>query len=182
MIRSAREGIPDDAVNLHASVVVLDAGAVMVRGAAGAGKTHLALALIDGWQQQGRFARLLADDQVFVMRRDGRLLARTPLATAGLAEIRGVGIVEMPYEPAARVDLVVDLTGHGRPDAPLSMVRIEAVDLPLLTLRHRDTAASCVSVARALATIRAAPDGQNGEIMLASDNDLGLPSRRGRTT
>jgi len=182
MIRSAREGIPDDAVNLHASVVVLDAGAVMIRGRPGAGKTHLALELIDEWQRKGRFARLLADDQVFVMRRDGRLTARTPHAIAGLAEMRGVGIVEVPHEPAAQVDLVVDLVEQDAPDTPLSTVRIEAVDLPLLTLRHRDTAASCVSVARALATIRAVPGGQNGEIMLALDNDLGLPSRRGRTT
>lgn len=182
MIRSAREGIPDDAVNLHASVVVLEDGAVMIRGSAGAGKTHLALALIDGWQQEGRFARLLADDQVFVMRRDGRLVARTPHAIAGLAEIRGLGIVEVPHEPVARVDLVVDLVEREVPAAQLSTIRIEAVDLPFLTLRRRDTTASYMSIARALATIRAVPGGQNSEIMLASDNDLGLPSRRGRTT
>ena len=182
MIRSAREGMPDDAVNIHASAVVLEGGAVMIRGRAGAGKTHLALALIDRWQQQGRLARLLADDQVFVLRRSGRLMAHTPRAIAGLAEIRGVGIVELPHEPAAPVDLVVELVERELPAAPLSTVRIEAVDLPLLTLRGCDTVASCVSVARALATIRTTPSGQNGEIMLASGNDLGLPSRRGRTT
>lgn len=154
MIRSAREGIPGDAVNIHASAVVLDDGAVLITGPAGAGKTHLALALIDAWRGAGRFARLLADDQVFVMHRDGRLVARTPRAIAGLAEIRGVGIIELPYEPAAVVDLVVDLVDRDPLHPPPDKVRIESVDLPLLTLRSRDTDASLIAISAAVAAIR----------------------------
>ena len=154
MIRSAREGIPGDAVNIHASAVVLDDGAVIIRGRAGAGKTHLALALIDKWRQEGRFARLLADDQTFVMSRNGRLVAQTPRAIAGLAEIRGVGIVELPYEPAAVVDLVVDLVDRDPLHTPPAKVRIESVDLPLLTLRSRDTDASLIAISAAVAAIR----------------------------
>jgi len=161
MIRSAREGMPGDAVNIHASAVVLDDGAVLIRGPAGAGKTHLALALIDMWRERGGFARLLADDQVFVMQRDGRLVAQTPRAIAGLAEIRGVGIVELPYEPAAVVDLVVDLVDRDAPPAPPSRVRIQSVDLPLLTLRSRDTDASRVAISAAVAAIRAASRPEN---------------------
>lgn len=161
MTRSAREGIPSDAVNIHASAVVLDEGAVLITGPAGAGKTHLALALIDMWRKQSGFARLLADDQVFVMRRDGRLVAHTPRAIAGLAEIRGVGIVEVPYEPAAVVDVVVDLVDRDPPQAPPSSVRIESVDLPLLTLRSRDTDASLVAISAAVAAIRTASRREN---------------------
>ncbi len=161
MIRSAREGMPGDAVNIHASAVVLDDGAVLIRGPAGAGKTHLALALIDMWRGQGGFARLLSDDQVFVMQRDGRLVAHTPRAIAGLAEIRGVGIVELPYEASAVVDLVVDLVDRDAPPAPPSRVRIESVDLPLLTLRSRDTDASRVAISAAVAAIRAASRPEN---------------------
>lgn len=161
MIRSAREGIPGDAVNIHGSAVVLDDGAVLIRGPAGAGKTHLALALIDMWRKQNGFARLLADDQVFVMCRDGRLVAHTPRAIAGLAEIRGVGIVELPYQPTAAVDLVVDLVDRDLPQAPPSMVRIESVDLPLLALRPRDTDESLVAISAALATIRTASGREN---------------------
>lgn len=161
MTRSARDGMPDDAVNIHASAVVLDDGAVLITGPAGAGKSHLALALIEAWHGVGRFARLLADDQVFVMPRDGKLVARTPRAIAGLAEIRGVGIVELPHEPEAVVHLVVDLVDGNPPDGHLSTVRIEAVDLPLLTLKSRDTDASRDAISAAIAAIRTTSGREN---------------------
>lgn len=91
-------------LNIHASAVALRGRAILILGAAGAGKSGLALALM----AQG--ARLVADDRV-VLRVDGagRLLASAPPAIAGLIEARGVGILRVEVVPEAEVILAVDL-------------------------------------------------------------------------
>jgi serine kinase of HPr protein (carbohydrate metabolism regulator) len=61
------------------------------------------LRLIDGG------ACLVADDQVVVDARGGRLLARAPSALRGLIEIRGIGICAVEAAAEAPVSLVVDL-------------------------------------------------------------------------
>jgi len=55
------------------------------------------------------FARLVADDRVYLETAGGRLLVRPAEALAGLIEVRGVGLARVPYEPSAVVGLVVDL-------------------------------------------------------------------------
>ena len=72
-------------------------------GAPGAGKSDLALRLIEGG------ARLVADDQVTLMRNGETLLAAPPARIAGLLEVRGIGIVSMEFVPQCPVHLVVDL-------------------------------------------------------------------------
>jgi HPr kinase/phosphorylase len=182
MIRSAREGIPDGATNVHASAVVLDGVAVLIRGPSGSGKTHLALSLLAAWQDNGRHAVLLADDQVFVIRKGDRLEAHAPRAIAGLAEIRGTGIVELPHQPIAPVGLVVDLTAVAPSAGAPPVTRIEGVDLACLTLRPRDSDAAGRSVTAAMSAFAWPSEPKYRQNMLACDNDLGLPSRTGRTT
>ena len=82
---------------LHASAVEIGGHAVLLTGASGRGKSDLALRLID------RGAVLIADDQVQLTVDDARLLASPPAAIAGLVEIRGIGIVELP-RPRPRSD------------------------------------------------------------------------------
>lgn len=154
MTRSAREGVPDEAVNIHATAVVLDGGAVLVTGRAGAGKTSLALALIERWRSEGRFARLLSDDQVFVAPLACRLEAFAPATIAGLVEIRGVGIVKMPYVAQAVVDLVVDLGGGAVPAGAPETVRLAGIDVPVLRVGLEDRVRTLDAVSTALATIR----------------------------
>jgi HPr kinase/phosphorylase len=95
---------------VHASAVLAGARAVLIRGPAGAGKSRLALALIQA-AQTGllRFARLVADDRVHLERCHRRLLVRPASSLAGLIEVRGLGIRQLDHEPAAVVGLVVDL-------------------------------------------------------------------------
>jgi serine kinase of HPr protein (carbohydrate metabolism regulator) len=173
MSRSPREGMPQDAVNLHASTVVLGDRSLLIRGASGTGKTHLALALVAQWSRAGVFARLVCDDQTFVMSRDGRLVARAPLTISGLAEISGVGVVDVAHEPAAVVDLVVELA-----DAPsaggletLARTSIEGVELPMLRLLARNMEASSMAIAAAFGVFPSPRQRHSAAIMLAPGND-----------
>ncbi len=88
---------------VHGTVVALQGRGVLLRGPPGAGKSDLALRLID------RGARLVADDRVELSVRRGRLIAAAPRALAGLIEARGLGVVSVPRRKAAEIVLVVDL-------------------------------------------------------------------------
>jgi RNase adaptor protein for sRNA GlmZ degradation len=96
---------------VHATCVAIDGAdgplGVLLRGPSGAGKSDLALRLID------RGARLVADDQCELRCQDGaagaRLVARAPASIAGVLEVRGLGIMEVPSLAEAPVALVVDL-------------------------------------------------------------------------
>lgn len=88
---------------VHASVVALAGRGLLILGAAGSGKSALALALT------GRGAALVADDRVALVRRGRALVARPPQATLGLVEARGIGILPLPAVPEAVLTLAVDL-------------------------------------------------------------------------
>ncbi|WP_165359473.1 HPr kinase/phosphorylase [Lichenibacterium minor] len=104
-------------LHLHASAAVLGERGVLIRGASGAGKTSLALALVEHARTRGAFARIVADDRTLVTRHGDRLVARPHPAVAGRVERRGIGIgiVPVDHEPACVVALVVDLVA-GRPE------------------------------------------------------------------
>jgi serine kinase of HPr protein (carbohydrate metabolism regulator) len=98
---------------VHASAVLAGTRAVLIRGPAGAGKSQLALALIQaGETGLLRFARLVGDDRVHLDAHHGRLLVRPATALAGLIEVRGLGVRRLDYEPMAVVGLVVDLAAE----------------------------------------------------------------------
>ena len=88
---------------VHATCVEVDGLAVLLRGASGSGKSDLALRLIDGG------ARLVADDQVLLSMQGSILMADVPSTIAGLMEVRGVGIVRLPFTAPSPVGLVVTL-------------------------------------------------------------------------
>jgi serine kinase of HPr protein (carbohydrate metabolism regulator) len=90
---------------LHATTVAIDGVAVMIEGASGSGKSDLALRLID------RGAILVSDDQTLVVRTGNTLLARAPMTIAGRIEVRGIGILAMPYVEDVPVALLVRLGG-----------------------------------------------------------------------
>ncbi len=115
--RAAQQGSAVSS-QIHATCVALPEGGVLLRGESGAGKSDLALRLIDGG------ARLVADDRVELARAGDRLIARAPATIAGLIEARGVGILRLPPErltPEAAIVLIVDLVDPARmerlPDA-----------------------------------------------------------------
>lgn len=123
-------------ITLHATCVVLAEDGILIRGAPGAGKSSLALDLIGRATAGGRFARLVSDDRVRVSARAGRLVARVVPSIAGRMEIRGIGLVEVPHEPACILRLVVDLDGTPprMPEPDARHAEILGVRLPRLTV------------------------------------------------
>ena len=90
---------------LHATCVIIDGTGTLLRGPPGAGKSDLALRLIDGG------ARLVADDRVDLRLENGSIIAAAPPALAGLIEVRGLGIVKLDAVAQASIALVIDLVG-----------------------------------------------------------------------
>jgi HPr kinase/phosphorylase len=118
---------------LHATCVDIDGGAVLLRGPSAAGKSDLALRLID----EG--ARLVADDQVQVTAVRGELIASAPSQLSGKMEVRGIGIVELDanrLSPRARVALVADLGPSGDiARMPYrTTCRLDDIDVPLIAI------------------------------------------------
>ena len=86
-------------MQVHGSCAARAGFGVLLVGPPGSGKSDLVLRLLD------RGFVLVADDRVEV--EDG--LARAPPALAGLLEIRGLGILRLPYLGAARLALAARL-------------------------------------------------------------------------
>jgi serine kinase of HPr protein (carbohydrate metabolism regulator) len=95
--------------NLHATAVVIGERGIVIVGPSGAGKTTLALALLDHFAGMGQFARLISDDQVFLSAKGARVVCRAPASIAGLAEVHGIGPQPVAHERSAVIDLCLEL-------------------------------------------------------------------------
>jgi serine kinase of HPr protein (carbohydrate metabolism regulator) len=123
---------------VHASCVQLHGVGVLLLGPSGSGKSDLALQLIDAG------ARLVADDQVAIERRAGRLFGSPAAALAGLLEVRGLGIVRLPCCAAAELGLAVELDLAGACDRlpdPATNYPLLGLTLPCLRLDPRAASA-----------------------------------------
>lgn len=89
----------------NVSCVVLRGRAVLITGEPGSGKSSLALALLD------RGGTLVGDDGVTLALEGSRVIAAPPPNTAGLIEVRNVGLLEVPTA-SALVAVVVHLSEH----------------------------------------------------------------------
>jgi HPr kinase/phosphorylase len=123
---------------IHASAVLVGAKAALIRGPAGAGKSQLALALIEAARTGVLpFARLVADDRAHIEACAGRLLVRPAPELVGLIEVRGLGIRLLDYESLAAVGMVVDLAAADadrHPARETAETAIEGIALPRLAV------------------------------------------------
>jgi len=100
-------------LQIHASCVALAGEGILLRGPAGAGKSDLALRLIDGG------GTLVADDLCEIRRHGQSLIADLPAGVdacfRGRIEVRGLGFLVLPYAGPTRLLLVADLRPSGLP-------------------------------------------------------------------
>ena len=107
-------------MQVHGSCAARGGAGVLLLGPPGAGKSDLLLRLLD------RGFMLVADDQVEI--EEG--IARPAPALAGLLEVRGLGIVRLPFVAPVRLALAVAL-GHAAERMP-EPARYQPADLPML--------------------------------------------------
>lgn len=125
------------AETLHFTTVAIGGRAVLIGGVSGAGKSDLALRLID------RGAVLVSDDRTMLDLRDGILVASAPETIAGQIEVRGLGILDMPHLAEAPVALVVtlDLSPERMP-SPARARHIAGLDIPEAVIDARSASAA----------------------------------------
>jgi serine kinase of HPr protein (carbohydrate metabolism regulator) len=130
---------------LHASCVAIDGRGVLLTGDTGAGKSDLALRLID------RGAKLVGDDGIVIEARGGRLYARPGPKIEGQMEVRGLGILAFPATEEAPLALVIalDQPVPRMPDELLPVRVIEGLTLPMIALDPFEASAP-VKVEKAL--------------------------------
>ncbi len=113
----------------QATGVSIKGRALVIEGEPGNGKTSLALALID------RGAALIGDDGVRLDVRAGRLFASPPPYTAGLIEVRNLGLLPWPTVSDVPVAMLLRLD----PEAPrfidvAEQAELGGVALPMVRL------------------------------------------------
>jgi HPr kinase/phosphorylase len=124
-----------DVLAIDGTAVAIGAGALLLVGASGSGKSDLALRLIDGG------ARLIADDRLELVLRDGLVCCRAPHdmppALKGRIEVRGIGIVPVPVAEGTAPLLWCVALVPGGPVERLPAAesrRFLGVEVPLLRL------------------------------------------------
>ncbi|PCG15839.1 MULTISPECIES: HPr kinase/phosphorylase [Sphingomonas] len=120
-----------DTLTLHATTVAIGGWGVMITGRSGAGKSDLALRLID------RGAELVSDDYTVLTAGDGVLSAAAPATIAGRMEVRGIGIVDWPYRIVAPVVMAVTLGDEDERMPDPRMIEIAGVTLPEVVIDPR---------------------------------------------
>ena len=118
----------------QSTAVAIGGRALLIEGPPESGKSSLALALID------RGATLVGDDGIALEEREGALWALPAPATAGLIELRNVGLLTLPTT-AAPIALALEL----REDAPRFVEQAGRIDIaghaiPFLAFDHRGAA------------------------------------------
>ena len=133
---------------VHGTAIAAGGQAVLILGPSGAGKSDLALrAITTPFIHEGHAVvfRLVADDQVSIERVEDSLVASPPPAIAGKLEMRGMGIVDMPFEPHANLVCAVRLRPVDEidrlPDPPPTH-HVLGLDLPTVEIDGRQAGAT----------------------------------------
>ena len=129
---------------IYGTCVALGRTAAILQGPSGSGKSDLALRF--ALQTPAELdAALVADDQVRVETRAGKLFASPPPALAGKIEVRGLGIVTLAFRSDVELKLVVELVQADdvlRLPTELQAAPLCGVTLPLMRLTPFEASAS----------------------------------------
>ena len=139
---------------------------VLIEGASGAGKSDLAIRLLE----QG--FRLVADDRVSVWACDGALYGRAPPALANLIEVRGLGICAESALPFSRIVLAARCEPAERLPDP-AFAAYAGLSIPAVSI-HPLEASAPAKLRRALQHL-----GRSAEGAYLGDRAAGVSPRPG---
>ena len=129
----------DGADTHHGTAIAVGPAAALILGGSGSGKSDLALRCITT-APTGLIpepAVLVADDRVHIAKRGNGLAVWAPDTLIGKLEVRGLGIVPVPFSQWADLVLAVELTTIGAiermPDPP-DRWELHGVHVPLIKL------------------------------------------------
>jgi serine kinase of HPr protein (carbohydrate metabolism regulator) len=94
-------------LQIHATCISLEGLGFLLRGPSGIGKSDLALRMMEYNSQ------LIADDRVDLTLEGGILIAQAPTCLRGLLEVRGVGVIEVPYSNSIQILGIINKGAHG---------------------------------------------------------------------
>lgn len=123
---------------IHATAIALGGKAALIRGASGSGKSDLALRCLTAapLPHVPHRMELVADDQVELALVFDGIEASAPPAIAGKLEVRGLGVLDIPFRATARLALAIDLVAPEEvPRYPLEEVTTIFLGLAVPTLR-----------------------------------------------
>ena len=129
--------MPTKSIHCHGTCVAQGEVAVLLRGPSGSGKSDLAYRFLNLPNPgHSNFPHLVADDQVILTRQGGQIFVAPPPAIKGKLELRGIGIIELPYLENAELRLIVDLHPPGEIERlPERNITDEILDLKLPLIR-----------------------------------------------
>ncbi len=146
---------------VHGTCVCIAGTGVLLVGPSGSGKSDLALRLIDNGgvlhSDAENSSELVSDDQVVLQASGAAVVARPPDSLAGRLEVRGVGILRVPYLAETAIGLVIRLVPPEEvrrlPDRDRSKFKVCGIDLPLLCLAPFEASAPAKARAAAHAVL-----------------------------
>ena len=131
---------------VHANALSVNGTGVLVRGASKAGKSTLTLALIRAARERGLQAALVGDDRIALHVQHGKLMASGHPRIHGKIEVRGTGILDVPFEPGCTIGLVVDLLpGNLACSGESNHINLKGFWLPLVNCAAHSDLASIVA-------------------------------------
>jgi HPr kinase/phosphorylase len=135
------------AETVHASAVRIGETGILILGASGAGKSALALDLVDQGQLRGIDSGVIGDDRIVLTQRDGQTFASPAPHLAGMIEVRGSGIHAIDHIAQAPLYLAVRLVDENEavrmpPEEPVEV--LPGILLPCLHLPQGQPAVRAV--------------------------------------
>jgi HPr kinase/phosphorylase len=175
---------------LHGTALIYGDSGVLILGPSGSGKSALALALIARARSAGHFGALIGDDRIWLREANGRLIASGAIELAGVIERRMAGLLTVPCESAAVVQLIVELSERGQswprlPGEP-DILKLKGIDSPRLALDSGQSASDQATAVDERLGLMAANNGTRKRLSLEhcaavhKNGKVATPSRLGQ--